>query len=235
MRKLMQWLITSIKGEQYSLPSDLDFKDLFPILINRGLQVVRGSFLKLRIKSKGIVFCGRHVTVRHADMVNAGNGLVIQDNVFIDAFSRQGVNLGRNVTVGRNTVIECTGVIRNPGEGLYLEDRVALGAFNYIGVRGTIRIGEDTIIGPYVSFHAENHIFGAGNIPIRLQGERRKGITVGKDCWIGAKATILDGVTIGTGAVIAAGAVVVKDVAPYTVVGGVPAKVIETRPKKTGD
>lgn len=204
------------------MPQDLGFKELFPIAINRGFQVLRGSFLKLRIKSKGIVFCGKHVTVRHAGRVRAGNGLIIQDNVYIDAFSRQGVNLGQNVTIGRNTVIECTGVIRNPGEGLYLEDRVALGAFNYIGVRGTIHIGEDTIIGPYVSFHAENHIFRAGDTPIRLQGESRKGITVGKDCWIGAKATILDGVTIGSGAVIAAGAVVVKNVDPYTVVGGGP-------------
>lgn len=232
MRELLQWLITSIKGESYSLPQDLGFKELFPIMINRGIQVIRGGFLKFRIKSKGIVFCGRRVTIRHAGRIHAGKGLIIQDNVYIDAFSRLGVNLGHNVTIGRNTVIECTGVIRNPGEGLYLEDRVALGAFNYIGVRGTIRIGEGTIIGPYVSFHAENHIFNASDTPIRLQGESRKGISVGKDCWIGAKATILDGVTIGSGAVIAAGAVVVKDVDPYTVVGGVPSKVIGTRSEK---
>ena len=233
MRKLVQWLITRIKGESYNLPQDLGFKELFPIMINRGRQVIRGGFLKLRIKSKGIVFCGKHVTIRHANKVYAEKGLIVQDNVYIDAFSRLGVNIGRNVTIGRNTVIECTGVIRNPGEGLYLEDRVALGAFNYIGVRGTIRIGEDTIIGPYVSFHAENHIFNDGDIPIRLQGESRKGITVGKDCWIGAKATILDGVTIGSGAVIAAGAVVVKNVDSYTIVGGIPAKVIGTRCPKT--
>ena len=56
-----------------------------------------------------------------------------------------------------------------------------------------------------------------------------KGIHVERDCWIGAKATILDGVTIGRGSVVAAGAVVTKDVCPFTIVGGVPAREIGKR------
>lgn len=62
-----------------------------------------------------------------------------------------------------------------------------------------------------------------------MQGATRKGIEIGKDCWIGANATILDGVKIGDGCIVAAGAVVNRDVPSYTIVGGVPAKTIKNR------
>ena len=64
---------------------------------------------------------------------------------------------------------------------------------------------------------------------IRLQGTERKGITIGRNCWIGAKVTILDGVTIGENCVIAAGAVVTKSMPANAVIGGMPARVIRYR------
>ncbi|MNG32136.1 Virginiamycin A acetyltransferase [compost metagenome] len=76
---------------------------------------------------------------------------------------------------------------------------------------------------------AENHVFSDKTKPIKEQGIYRQGITIEDDCWIGSNVTILDGVTIGTGSVVAAGAVVTKDVPPYSVVGGVPAKIIKER------
>ena len=65
--------------------------------------------------------------------------------------------------------------------------------------------------------------------PIRLQGATRKGIEIGNDCWIGSKVTILDGVKIGNHAIVAAGAVVNKNVPDYAIVGGVPAKILKMR------
>ena len=65
--------------------------------------------------------------------------------------------------------------------------------------------------------------------PIRLQGATRKGVEIGEDCWIGSKAVILDGVKIGNHVIVAAGAVVNRDVPDYAIVGGVPAKIIKTR------
>lgn len=65
---------------------------------------------------------------------------------------------------------------------------------------------------------------------MRLQGVNRKEIMIGNDCWIGAKATILDGVVIGDGCVVAAGALVPRGVYPsYSIIGGVPARVIKKR------
>jgi len=89
--------------------------------------------------------------------------------------------------------------------------------------------GDNVICGPRVSFHAENHVYTDPNTPIRLQGVTRRGIVVEADCWIGAGSMILDGVRIGRGTVVAAGAVVTRDVPPYSVVAGVPARVIKSR------
>lgn len=76
------------------------------------------------------------------------------------------------------------------------------------------------------------HSFGGRPDP-QLQGVNRP-VTIGHDVWIGARAGILGGVTIGTGAIVAAGAIVTRDVPPYAIVGGVPAKVIRMRfPEKT--
>ena len=90
-------------------------------------------------------------------------------------------------------------------------------------------IGDDTITGAYLSIHPENHNFDDISSAIRLQGVTRKGISIGKNCWIGAKVTILDGANIGDGCVIAAGAVVNQSFSDNQIIGGIPAKVIGSR------
>ena len=74
-----------------------------------------------------------------------------------------------------------------------------------------------------------NHNYARTDIPIYRQGETSKGIVIEDDVWIGARVTILDGVRVGGGSIIAAGAVVSKDVEPFSVVGGVPARVLKSR------
>jgi acetyltransferase-like isoleucine patch superfamily enzyme len=82
-----------------------------------------------------------------------------------------------------------------------------------------------------VSFHPENHMFSDLTLPIRLQGVNGSGIKVGKNCWIGAKATFLDGVVIGEGCAVTAGSVV-KDKFPDNVVtASIPEKIIKHRIK----
>ena len=228
MRRFVEKLISRIKGEPYALPENLRTGALLSIALEKGACVARGALLRLRLGGgHGIIFKGRNVRVRHAGYIRAGKGLILNDNVRIDALCDKGVRFGRNVTVGASATIECTGVIRNLGESLCVGDYAAIGAYSFIGVRGPVTIGRDTIMGPFVSIHAENHRFSEKNVPIRLQGETRKGVVIGENCWIGAKATILDGVHIGNGAVIAAGAVVTRDVPEFGVYGGVPARSLE--------
>lgn len=105
-----------------------------------------------------------------------------------------------------------------------------IGQFNTIITKTRdVTIGDFVRIGPHVNIIASNRIYKSKDIPILKQGITEEGITIGNDVWIGAGSTILDGVNLGEGVVVAAGAVVTKDVPPYSIVGGVPARVIGER------
>ena len=127
------------------------------------------------------------------------------------------------------TIIQASGVLTSLGSGLTIGQNSGIGAFSFIGCGGGVSIGQDVIAGQYVSFHSESHNFAAVDSSIRNQGVTRKGIVIGDNCWIGAKATFLDGARVGSGCVIAAGSTVRGIVPDNSVIGGTPAKLIKTR------
>lgn len=92
-----------------------------------------------------------------------------------------------------------------------------------------ISIGDKVLIGPYTVINSGNHRFARVDRPIREQGHDLAPIHIQDDVWIGAQATVLAGTTVGHGAVVAAGAVVTRDVAPHSVVAGVPARLVSRR------
>lgn len=94
---------------------------------------------------------------------------------------------------------------------------------------GQIKFGDNVLIGPNTVIHSGNHVFKDKNKLIREQGFIFKEINIGDDVWIAANCTILAGVSIGNGAVVSAGSLVNKNVEPYTVVAGIPAKIITRR------
>lgn len=100
----------------------------------------------------------------------------------------------------------------------------------FIDARGGLTLGNDVLIGPNSVLVTSNHQWTDPSLPIVVQGHVVDPVTVGDDVWIGASAVILPGVTLGTGTVVAAGAVVTRSTEPYTIVGGIPAEVIGTRP-----
>lgn len=108
------------------------------------------------------------------------------------------------------------------------------GRFVYIGsgciIYSQVTIGEFTMLANNVSIIGGDHNYQKVGIPIIFSGRgRRKQTYIGSDCWIGANSIILCGVTIGDGSIIAAGSVVTKDVEPYSIYGGVPARKIKDR------
>ncbi|MBT7623338.1 MAG: acyltransferase [Flavobacteriaceae bacterium] len=98
-------------------------------------------------------------------------------------------------------------------------------------INGEILIGDDVLIGPNCILRSSDHNYKDINTTINKQGHNSGKIIIGHDVWIGANCTILKNVEIGNGAVIAAGAVVNKDVEPFSIVGGVPIKTISYRKK----
>lgn len=116
----------------------------------------------------------------------------------------------------------------NPDASIDVGARTTIGFHTYIYASSRISIGNDCMIAPFVYIVDSNHNTQRNQL-MNLQRNLTKPITIGQDVWIGAQSVILPGVTIGDGAVIASGAVVNKNVSPYTIVGGVPAHLISER------
>jgi isopentenyl diphosphate isomerase/L-lactate dehydrogenase-like FMN-dependent dehydrogenase/acetyltransferase-like isoleucine patch superfamily enzyme len=115
------------------------------------------------------------------------------------------------------------GVIFEFPERIDLGDRVFVNRGTVITARTDIQIGDDVLIGPYVVVNSGDHNYFDPTQPIGSQGHAAGPITIGNDVWLGAHCSILRGVKVGDGAVVAAGAVVIDDVPPRTLVAGVPA------------
>lgn len=112
--------------------------------------------------------------------------------------------------------------------------RISLGHRSGIGLRaqlvGPVEIGTDVMMGPDVLIMTQNHEIRNTDVPMHRQGLcSPEPVVIESDVWIGARAIILPGVRIGRGAVVAAGAIVTRDVEPFCVVGGSPARVLRRR------
>ena len=115
-------------------------------------------------------------------------------------------------------------------EGLRIGSNVSFNRDCNISAAGGLTIGNHVSIGHAVSIITSNHGFADPAAPIQLQPSSYAPVTIADNVWIGAKATILAGVSIPSGTVIAAGAVVTKSIEqPDMIVGGVPAKVLKSR------
>jgi acetyltransferase-like isoleucine patch superfamily enzyme len=136
------------------------------------------------------------------------------------------VELGDRTVIGRYSVIEAASGVRDTGGRIVIGPNSSFGDFCYIGGAGGVTVGSGVLAGQYVSFHAENHVHSDAGRPIRAQGVARRGIEVEDDCWIGAGARILDGVTVARGTVVGAGSVVTRSTAPGDVIAGAPARPI---------
>ncbi|MGN0222351.1 MAG: acyltransferase [Prevotella sp.] len=153
-----------------------------------------------------------------------GRGSVIYGSVRMDTppFHR--------FCLGRRSIIEPYCCINNAVGDVLIGDDTHLGLHNT--VIGPVRIGKQVIIAQGVTISALNHCFKDVSLPVCMQGYTTGEIIIEDDVWIGANSVILQGVHIGTHAVVGAGAVVTKDVPPYTVVAGNPAKVIKVIEKQ---
>jgi acetyltransferase-like isoleucine patch superfamily enzyme len=133
-------------------------------------------------------------------------------------------------TCGKDAQI-CLGArltVRPPGR-LTIGDRFFINHYAIIDCHKQIEIGNDVKVGPHVYVGDFDHDLGMGSGPEISSETVSQPVSIGNHVWIGAQAVVLKGVTIGEGAVVAAGAVVTHDVPTMTIVGGIPARVIKAR------
>ncbi|HEY9533753.1 MAG TPA: acyltransferase [Mucilaginibacter sp.] len=230
---IIEKLIRKLKNDpDYKWDSAYSVRDLLSVSRVRFFQMLRGLFLKPFLKkSHGLLFVGTNVKVRHGYQLSAGKNLILDDNVSINALSTDGIQMGDHVSIARDSILFCTGVIAQKGKGITIGNRTGIGARAFLAGQGGITIGDDVITGPNIKVFSENHNFSDLAQTIKQQGVTKQATVIGNNCWIGGDVTILAGVTIGDGCVIAAASVVTKSVPANSVVAGVPAKVVKSRDK----
>jgi acetyltransferase-like isoleucine patch superfamily enzyme len=209
-------------GKTYQTDPNLPTGFLLRVIIRRAIWLLRGT-----ICFRQPIFVGRSITCEGRRNLIIGKYSTLDPFTLINAVARYPVVIGHNVRIGSYSKIMCTAHFSKVGKSFSIGDHSGCGEFCFFGAAGGITIGQRVIIGQYVSMHAQDHLYADPATPIQQQGTTEKGITIGDDCWIGAKATILDGTIIGNHCVIAAGAVVKGEFPDYCVIGGIPAKIIK--------
>jgi len=167
----------------------------------------RFFWFKLRnphVITEGFVFLGRNVEL----YARRGYGRLV---------------LGRWVHIGRGNAIRChEGTLR-------IGDKCVFGKENTVNCYLDVEFGAATIVADWVYVCDFDHVFADITIPIKDQGIAKSPVRIGPDVWVGTKVSVLRGVTVGRGCVLAAHALVNKDIPAYSVAVGVPARVIRDR------
>ncbi|MCF8150353.1 MAG: acyltransferase [Sulfuritalea sp.] len=156
------------------------------------------------------------------ERIALGSGCKIHAAASVDATRSPGVRFGDKVTLNRYAYVQ------GGNGGVRLGDRVEINNFSIVNGTGGVDIGADTLVGPGVRIISYQHQYARG-ATIRSQPVLALPIRIGCDVWLGANSIILAGVTIGDGAIVAAGAVVRENVPAYAVVAGVPAAIKKYR------
>ncbi|AKG20770.1 acyltransferase [Calothrix sp. 336/3] len=212
IKRLTEVLLTNLLGEipaifMGTIIRNIAYKFIFPqvgkiVYIQNGVEFLGCRCIRL----------GNYVRVHRGTHINATGH---QDNL-IDFADGVQLQQGVNIKALNNTRI-------------FIDEDTYLGSYVCLAGPGNITIGKYCLIAANSGIFANNHIFTDPTKTIDSQGVTRAGIVIEDDCWLGHGVTVLDGVTIGKGSVIGAGSVVTKNIPPYSVAVGVPARVIRSR------
>ncbi|MDD4940139.1 MAG: acyltransferase [Candidatus Omnitrophica bacterium] len=189
-------------------------------------MVIRGALYRLLLpRGSSFFFCEQNVDIKYFSRLWCGRNVFFDRNCRIHS-SPAGIRIGSNSRIMFGSYLCAFSSKLKENEGIYIGESCWVG-INCVIAAGEARveIGDNTLIGPNVTIVTGNHKFESGKL-IMEQSYEQEPINIGKDCWLGANSVILGGVKIGDHSVIAAGAVVNKDVPPHSIAGGVPAKLI---------
>jgi acetyltransferase-like isoleucine patch superfamily enzyme len=192
------------------------------------IMLIRGGFVSFRLLRP--ILLGSGARVEHLQCMHGNGILKAEEQVTIQCASIQGVKLGSGVSLGAFSQLRPSSQYGGMlGEGCNIGDGTTFGPYTYIGCAGFIEIGSNCMFGPRVTLIAENHVITDKSKALKGAGVTRKGIKIGNDCWVGANSIILDGVSIGEGSIIGAGAVVRGDIPSFSIAVGAPARVVKKR------
>jgi acetyltransferase-like isoleucine patch superfamily enzyme len=184
----------------------------------------------LIIEAKGWAAIESSVRLRFARNIRLGKRSYLDQNTYLHACPN-GIEIGDRTLVMHGSILHVYNFRGLPNAGIRIGCDSLIGEYNVIRGQGGVTIGDRVYTSPMVQIIAVNHLFDDLNLPFVDQGITAEGISIEDDVWIGSGAVLTDGIRVGRRSVVGAGSVVVKDVAPFTVVAGVPAKLV----RKVGD
>ena len=201
------------------------------ITLSQSLPGALGLALRKLLYPKLLGACGRNVVfgqnvvLRHPQKIHIADNVVVDDNCLLDAKgeSNRGIRIGSGVFIGRNTILSCK------NGDIELGDGANIGFNCELFSASSVRVGAGTLLAAYTYVIGGDHDFSDPSKSILEQGRKSDGVQIGEGAWIGAGAKVLDGVSIGDKAIIGAGAVVTRDVPAQAVAVGIPAKVVSNR------
>lgn len=196
-----------------------------PTLIGIGLRAV---FYRLIMRLDGAAAIEGGVRIVYASNIKLGQGVYLDRGVYLHALPG-GISIGDNTFLMHHTMLHVFNFRGLPQAKITIGKNCFLGEYNVIRGQGGVQIGNDVYTGPMVQLVAVNHVYSDPNRPIREQGITAKGITIEDDVWLGANVTVVDGVTVGRGSIIGAGAVVTQNIPPYSIAVGTPARPVKNR------
>lgn len=184
---------------------------------------IRGLLYRLIMPMQGWAAIEKGVRLRFANQIRLAHGVYLDEGSYLHACP-QGITIGQNSIVMHGAILHVYNFRAMPQSGIRIGRDCLIGEYCVIRGQGGVTIGDRVYTSPFTQIIAVNHVFDDPTRPFTEQGITAEGIVIEDDVWLGASAVITDGVRIGRGAVVAAGAVVTKDVPPHTVVAGVPAR-----------
>lgn len=228
MKTIIQSIVR-LRNPAFHFDPELRLMLIISFAYKQFCAMLRGFRVIFYFKKPNKLMLGKGVKFFNVQQIKWGSYLKLGDGVFLSALGKRGISFGNNVGIGSYSQLVVSTSFNQIGLEINIGNNVGIGEFAYLGGAGGLTIGNDCIVGQYFSCHPENHNFNDLHQCIREQGITRNGITIGNNCWIGSKVTVLDGVTLGNGCVVAAGAVVTKSFAANSIIAGVPAKLIKVR------
>ena len=228
MKALLENIIRR-RNPDFRFDPHLSTSIILELAFEKAVDLLRGMRTLLWGRGSNWLMLGPGVRFFAQSKITWGRMVRIGAGTRLSGLGTKGLQIGDHVAIGEGSRLIVSTTFDQLGSHIRIGNRVGIGEFAYLGGAGGLEIGDDCIIGQYLSCHPENHHYTDTDRLIRLQGTSRKGIKIGPNCWLGAKVTILDGVEIGEGCVIAAGAVVTRSMPAGSIIGGVPARILGTR------
>jgi acetyltransferase-like isoleucine patch superfamily enzyme len=174
---------------------------------------------------KGVIF-GKNLVLRHPHQMKIGNHVVIDENCLLIADEVEGIG----ITIGDNVILSRNSILMAKGGRIEIGENSNIGSNCFFGTTNRVTVGKNVLIAANGYVGGGRYKYDRLDLPPMKQemysvGEQ----TIGDNVWLGANVIVIDGINVGHDSIIGAGAVVTRDVPPYSIAAGVPARVIKSR------